>query len=805
MDALRVLLLAGDAEEADWVEAGLAASGVACLSRRVPTRSAFAAALRGRAPDLILAVPGAAGMDSVEARRRLGRRWPEAPFVVVPGPELEGARDGSELPGLSAWLMPAILRALQESDAAWSEVAACANASERLFQALVETLPHIVWTAGPCGRCVSVNGRWTRFTGLSVESSRDLGWLSALAPEDRQAWQSAWGRAETSGGPFRIECRLRVAGGGSTRWHLARALPVRDQLGAIVGWVGTFSDIDDQKRHEEDLRATARRHAALAALGRRALEGLEPTALMTEVVGMLVDVLAVERAAVQERAGIVVVEARAPGDLFAAVTGPNPDDRPLIERAFELGQPVAALSAPQGSSALVAPARHAVATPIPDPKGPETVLLVTATRIRPFATEDLHFLQSTAHLIAAARTRHRDAHELRAALDTAKDASRAKDRLLNLLGHELRTPLTPILLAVSALQEEPGLPGELRGLLGMIRRNVEIESHLIDDLLDVSRILRGELTFEWSDCDLHEELDRVLAAEAPALTATGLRLEVERSARSGKLQADPARLRQLLGNLLGNAIKFTTPGGSIAVRTRTLPGTAGSPESIRVEVTDSGMGIEPDLLPRVFNPFEQGEGVFTRRYGGLGLGLTICKALAEAHQGRITAASPGPGKGSTFTVDLPVRRRENASPAPSASTPQWPPRVLLVKGDRNNNDSLLRRLRRHNLLVTVVADVATALFAAAAHPFDIVVCDLTLPDGAGLALMPRLKTRYGLSGIALTDVPLKDEQARVAGFSTVLTRPVSFTALMDAIRRTLDVPHPDPSEVRLTEQSPPDH
>jgi PAS domain S-box-containing protein len=797
MDALRVLLLAGESEAADWVEAGLTASGLSCRARRVPSRTALAAALRGRAPDLILAVPGPAGLDASEARRRTVRRWPESPFVTVPGPELDIPGDGRDVPALSAWLMPAILRALQEADPDWAELAACPNASERLFQALAETLPHLVWTASPGGRCASVNGRWTRFTGLSVETSRDLGWLTALAPEDRAAWREAWAQAQKCGGPFRVECRLRPASGTAPRWHLARALPVRDHNGAIIGWVGTFSDMDEQKRQEETLRASARRHAALAALGRRALEGLEPTALMTEVVTMLVDVLEVDYAAVHE-----LPDAAQPGRVLVeslAENGCLPADYPrdcgagfLLEQALASGQPVASTD-PELARPLLDACRHGehpaprgMATPIPGPDGPDGALSAIARRSRPFATEDLHFLQSTAHLIAAARARHRDAHELRAALDAAEDACRAKDRLLSLLGHELRTPLTPILLAVSALQEEPGLPGELRGLLGMIRRNVEIESHLIDDLLDVTRILRGELHYEWSEFDAHEELDRVVATHAPSLIATGLRLEIDRGARPGGLRADVARFRQVLGQLLSNAIKFTPRGGSITIRTRTLPAAHDRPECLRIEFEDTGMGIAPEMLARVFQPFEQCEGVYTRRFGGLGLGLAISKAVAEAHQGRITASSPGPGQGSTFTLDLPTRREPDPLAQSPASTSRGPFRILLVKGEGNHRHAtLVKRLRQQGHLVTVADDVATALFAAAARTFDVAVCDLTLPDGAGLALMPRLRARYGLPGIALTDVPLDEAQARAAGFAAWLSRPLSLSSLVASMRQVV--------------------
>lgn len=647
MDALRIMLLTCLPQEADRIEAALDLAGVANRTRRVATRTAFTAALRGRAPDLILAASAPSGVDETEARRRSWRRWPGVPFVAVSGPDAESLLETSGTSSPSSWLMPAILRALQESAPGRAEaIESPTEPAERLFRDLAEALPHLVWTARPGGRCESVSDRWTRYTGLSAGSSRNLGWLTALLPGDRDAWRAAWKRAEATGAPFRVECRLRRAEDSAARWHLARALPVRSPEGVIDGWVGTFTDIDDQKRHEADLQASARQQAALAELGRRAIEELDPSALIAEVVDRMIAVLGVDQAT-------VVKLPTGPESIDDEIPWPGMKLDDLIRRALEARRPVAfadLLGAGGRDRSATTSLACTMATPIPGPERPVGVICAAAIRSRPFAAEDLHFLQSTAHLIAAAQARHKDADDLRAALAGAEAAGRAKDQILALLSHELRTPLTPILLAVSSIQNDPGLPDDLRGVLSLVRRNVEIEAHLIDNLLDVSRILDDQIQYAWASVDASSEIVRQLAQHAVDLRAAGIRPVIAIEAQATTIRADAARFRQILANLLNNAIKFTPKGGTVTVRLTNPP----DAERLRIEVIDTGIGIEPGQIDRIFLPFEQGEGVYTRRYGGLGLGLAIGRALAQAHGGRLSATSPGTGRGATFALDLPI-------------------------------------------------------------------------------------------------------------------------------------------------------
>src|SRR6185369_1412039 len=213
-------------------------------------------------------------------------------------------------------------------------------------------------------------------------------------------------------------------------------------------------------------------------------------------------------------------------------------------------------------------------------------------------------------------------------------ANSAKDRFLAVLSHELRTPLSPVVMSIAAMETDPGLPPSYREEVGMIRRNVELEARLIDDLLDLSRVTNGKLRLRMEPASVHGLLRHVVQICASDLDAKRLRLTSDLTAAEDRVTADPARLQQVFWNLLKNAIKFTPEGGRIAVRSRTA-----EDGRIAVEVEDSGIGIAADVLPRMFDAFEQGDTPAAWHAGGLGLGLAISKALIEMHGGTIRAES----------------------------------------------------------------------------------------------------------------------------------------------------------------------
>src|SRR6195256_1625957 len=213
-----------------------------------------------------------------------------------------------------------------------------------------------------------------------------------------------------------------------------------------------------------------------------------------------------------------------------------------------------------------------------------------------------------------------------------------------MLSHELRTPLTPVLTSALALETE-NLPDEIRDSLQMIRRNVELEARLIDDLLDLTRISKGKVQLSFEIVDAHTLLRNALEICQEEISQKHLVLHVDLAAQKFRLKADPARLQQIFWNLIKNAVKFTPEGGHLQIRTQNIEG------QLQVEISDTGMGIDAETLPKIFNAFEQGA---RSQLGGLGLGLAISKTLVETHNGKLTATSAGRDQGATFTALFPI-------------------------------------------------------------------------------------------------------------------------------------------------------
>jgi signal transduction histidine kinase len=363
----------------------------------------------------------------------------------------------------------------------------------------------------------------------------------------------------------------------------------------------------------------------------------------------------------------------------------------------------------------------------------------------------------------------------------AEAANRAKDQFLAMLSHELRTPLTPVLLTVSLLERFENLPGEVQDDIQTIRRNVELEARLIDDLLDLTRITRGTLQLHFETVDAHTLLrDAVNLCCHERLGDLSLHFEAERH----HVRADPARLQQIFWNVLSNADKFTPIGEQITITTRNADG-----DRLVVEVADQGVGIDATVLPAVFNAFQQGDASLTRNFGGLGLGLTITRQLIEAHHGTIEAHSAGRMKGSTFTIDLPTvlssgtnEVKPDKAPPPS----QAPMRILLVEdhvGTLTAMTKLLSGLGHHVITAATVKEA----FAAAEHePIDLVISDLGLPDGSGHDLMRALRSRYAVKGIAVSGFGMDEDISRSAesGYEKHLTKPVDLERLQAAIQQT---------------------
>jgi PAS domain S-box-containing protein len=398
-------------------------------------------------------------------------------------------------------------------------------------------------------------------------------------------------------------------------------------------------------------------------------------------------------------------------------------------------------------------------------------------------------------------TARKNAEEsIRRARDEAERASKAKDHFLAVLSHELRTPLTPVLAAAQMLGADASLPESHRDTLQMIARNVTLEARLIDDLLDLTRITRGKLQVRKEPVNLHEKIGDVVGMLSRDVDTKELQFFVELDAAHHTVEGDPARLQQIIWNLLSNAIKFTPVGGTVRVRTCDHAG------RLQIRVADTGIGIDPRFLPHVFDAFEQGGESMTRRFGGLGLGLTITKALVDMHGGEIHVASAGLDCGAEFLLEFPLLVAADllrAAPPHPGPPLQFPRRlrILLVEDHADTRRMMARLLTMGHADVTAAGTVAEALAAVAAAsppspPFDLLVCDIGLPDGTGHDVARAVKrTAPDTWCLALSGFGMEEDIRRSiqAGFDEHLTKPVDLKLLQDTISRLVRAPSARPA------------
>jgi PAS domain S-box-containing protein len=392
---------------------------------------------------------------------------------------------------------------------------------------------------------------------------------------------------------------------------------------------------------------------------------------------------------------------------------------------------------------------------------------------------------------AALFARERDARA------EAERANRMKDEFIATVSHELRTPLNAVLGWARLLRSgRLDAPATARAIEA-IERSASTQAQIVDDLLDVSRIVRGQLKLDVRDVDLCVAAEGAAETVRPAANAKGINLELDLPPRAGAVRGDPARLQQIVWNLLANAIKFTPNGGRVEVRVGRLE------DRVRLVVSDSGVGIAPEFLPHVFERFRQADSSPTREHGGLGLGLAIVRHLVEAHGGSVSASSPGKGMGSTFTVDLPLPAAGAAADAPPAERPSRRLTlsgtspvsladldVLVVDDDADTLEALRQLLEQAGARVSVAASTAEAFAVVRRAPPDVLLSDIGMPGEDGLSLIRRVRRLDPASGgsvpaAALTAYTQEEDRQRAlqAGFQVFLAKPVDPANLTAAVAR----------------------
>ncbi len=670
------------------------------------------------------------------------------------------------------------------------------------FRLLADALPHLVWVCRPDGVLDYLNRRGSEFFGSVLDAEHGPFLCGAAThPDDEERARSAWHHATRTGDGLSFETRLRRYD-GAYRWHLTRAQPIRDAKGNVAGWMGTSTNIHDAKEAND-------RGAFLLALSTELAPMGNPQELLCAAMLRLRERLGAElvtlveldepqgeavmlRQRANDASQIEVASlplrpfedltARARQGQMTVMTDVRGQSRAsfLYDRWFGLEGVGAVVSAPllQGGS-LVA------------------LLSVVEAQPRTWSDSEITLVQRVADIVWPAFEKARSDRAVEEAL---REVNQRKDEFLAMLGHELRNPLAPITSAVQILRIHAASHPEIEWARAVIDRQTRHLARLVDDLLDVSRIVRGQIVLHREEIDLAEIVTHGVETSRPLIEARKHQLHVQLPRTKVTLSGDLTRLAQVLANLLNNAAKYTDEGGEIWL--------SADREDNRavLRVRDTGAGIAATLLPRVFELFAQAERTLDRSQGGLGIGLTLVKLLVEMHGGSVEARSEGLGRGAEFIVRLPTIEAQTATAGPAAGprgTPAKSPaeaaesapvaapspprdpgalRILIVDDNVDAADSTAMLLSLDGYETHSVHSAHAALEAAPSIRPDVVLLDIGLPEMDGYEVARRLRSlpagEHSLI-VALTGYgqPADRERATLAGFDEFLVKPVEPVVL----------------------------
>jgi len=495
------------------------------------------------------------------------------------------------------------------------------KANEQWLRLLSDAVPQIIWMNDASGTTTYFNKRWYEFSGLSEEESRD-GSPDLLHPEDCVHVLSRWDEASSKGVTFEAEYRLRRYD-GQYRWFIGRTIPLRDESGRVTSWFGTGTDIHDLKQTESALAVERERlRLIMDSSSEHAIFSTDLDLHVTHWGGGAEQILGYSA---EEMIGAKVDILYSPEDLASQLPAAEAAEALTSGRAGE-----GRWQARKDGSRFWA----------------QRVILPMKPGKKEAVTGFVHILTDETEREKTREAERRSLEALEKAHAAAEAAGRAKDHFLAVLSHELRTPLTPVSMIIGEVLQDPALPESMRSDLEAAHRNVLVECHLIDDLLDLSRIVHGKFAVVHRRFDLQDSIRSAVDMVKSDIQDKGQILTLDLLAEPVPIRGDAVRLQQVVWNLLKNATKFTPQSGLITLRLY-KDGT-----DAVTEISDNGIGIKPELLERIFTAFDQGGQEITRRYGGLGLGLAISSATLAAHGSRLLAASPGPGQGATFSFRL---------------------------------------------------------------------------------------------------------------------------------------------------------
>ena len=653
--------------------------------------------------------------------------------------------------------------------------------SERRYRTLVEAtpFPQAVFTAAPDGT-IEWTDEWLAITGQSRAEVEGGGGLAPVDRDDAARTGRRWQFALERGTLYEDEIRVRVAN-GRLRWFAIRAAPVVDDRGAIAQWAGVITDIHDRKRYaeesafinevtevlglsldyEETMRSVARLCVPAIAdwcaidivregqpYDRLIVEHIDP-----EKARMVIELDRRYRAAPELDPIVEVLRTRMP-----QVVEQVPDE--LLVAAAHDEQHLAFIRGVGIRSWILAPM-------VARGRTLGVISVVTAESERRLTNDDLPLIEEIARRAATAIDNARLYRE-------AEEANHAKDEFLATLSHELRTPLTAIVGWTGMLRMGGLDAATQQTAIDTILRSAQSQRELIDDLLDVSRVLAGKMELALDDVDLVRVAQEVVVSARPAAEAKRLAVDFSSDETRLVLRGDERRLRQVVWNLVSNAVKFTPAGGTISVRVDR------NGANVRLSVTDTGRGIAPSFLPHVWERFRQADSGTSRQFGGLGLGLAVARHFVELHGGTVSATSDGEGRGATFTVELPAMRRtavvDGAQVGAGAATLEGR-RIVVIDDEQDARIVISTMLRQYGADVIVASSSEEGALAISVRAPDAILTDIAMPGEDGYGLLRRVRamaeTKH-VPVIAVSAIGGTDDRTRLlaAGFADFVRKPV---------------------------------
>ncbi|HEX8613804.1 MAG TPA: ATP-binding protein [Telluria sp.] len=650
------------------------------------------------------------------------------------------------------------------------------RASEARYRSLVQASSAILWLASAAGRMEGEQLSWTAFTGQSPAQFTGWGWLDAIHPDDRERTAGAWRAALAGSSMYQIEHRLRRAD-GQYRYMNARAVPIFDGAGAITEWVGIHIDVDERKRVEERLRL-------LDAMSQATRNADDPKTIMEVTTRMLGEHLGVTRCPYadveSDNDGFTIRhDWTAPGamstvgayslDLFGARAASDMREG----RTLRICDVDRELDEADGAAMFNAIAcRAIICCPLVKEGKLVAMMAVHQDRPRQWTAAEVALVEQAVERSWAHIERVR-------ATEALREADRRKTEFLAILAHELRNPLAPIRNGLQVMRMAEHDQATVARVRDMMERQVTQMVTLVDDLLDIARITRGNLELKQVRVELRELVASAVETSMPLVDANRHTLTLDIASGSLLLDADPTRIAQVIGNVLNNAAKYTPAGGRINV----LAWRDGAHAVLSIR--DTGIGIPPESALTVFEMFSQVGASLDRAHGGLGIGLSLARRLVELHHGTIDLVRDDTVSGSRFDIRLPLAPEVAAQastedgPAPAAGSGL---RVLVVDDNLDAAEMLSELMDIIGHTSRVANDGPRALALAGQFRPEVVFLDIGMPGMNGYEVARALRTMTQLEPlvlVALTGWGDDKDRARSkeAGFDHHLIKPANLEAV----------------------------